>query len=40
MSDLIVKDNALISASYNLDVIEQRIILLSIIKARETGTGI
>ena len=28
MSDLIVKDNALINASYNLDLVEQRLILL------------
>jgi plasmid replication initiation protein len=38
--DLIVKDNALIDASYSLDVTEQRLILLSIIEARETGRGI
>ena len=28
MSDLIVKDNALMNASYNLDLVEQRLILL------------
>jgi plasmid replication initiation protein len=39
-NDLIVKDNALINASYNLEVTEQRLILLSIIRARETGQGI
>jgi len=39
-NDLVVKDNALINASYNLEVTEQRLILLSIIKARETGQGI
>jgi plasmid replication initiation protein len=39
-NDLIVKDNALIDASYSLDVTEQRLILLSIIEARETGRGI
>ncbi|HQV22179.1 MAG TPA: replication initiation protein RepM [Agitococcus sp.] len=38
--DLIVKDNALIDASYSLDVTEQRLILLSIIEAREAGKGI
>ena len=27
MSDLIVKDNALMNASYNLDLVEQRLIL-------------
>ncbi|CVH84897.1 hypothetical protein AMPH_60537 [Acinetobacter baumannii] len=40
MKDLIVKDNALINASYNLDLVEQRLILLSIIEARESGKGI
>ena len=39
-NDLVVKDNVLINASYNLEVTEQRIILLSIIRARETGQGI
>ena len=39
-NDLVVKDNALINASYNLEVTEQRLILLSIIRARETGQGI
>lgn len=38
--DLVVKDNILINASYNLEVTEQRLILLSIIRARETGQGI
>ena len=37
---LVVKDNALINASYNLEVTEQRLILLAIISARETGAGI
>lgn len=37
---LVVKDNALINASYNLEVTEQRLILLSIINARQTGNGI
>lgn len=32
-----MKDNALINASYNLEVSEQRLILLSIVRARETG---
>ena len=40
MSELVVKDNALISASYTLDLIEQRLILLAITQARETGLGI
>ena len=39
-NDLIVKDNALIDASYNLDMAEQRLILLAIVEARETGNGI
>ncbi|MBF7686406.1 replication initiation protein [Acinetobacter sp. B10A] len=39
-NELVVKDNALINASYNLEVTEQRLILLSIIRARETGEGI
>ena len=37
---LVVKDNALINASYNLEVTEQRLILLAIINARETHQGI
>lgn len=40
MSELVVKDNALIQASYTLDLTEQRLILLAIIQARETGEGI
>ena len=32
-NDLVVKDNVLINASYNLEVTEQRLILLSIITA-------
>jgi len=40
MSNLIVKDNALINASYNLDLVEQRLILLAIAEARESGKGI
>ena len=39
-NELVVKDNALINASYNLEVTEQRLVLLSIIKARDTGQGI
>lgn len=35
--NLIVKDNALINASYNLDLIEQRLILLAIVQARKIG---
>ncbi|ENU21445.1 hypothetical protein F994_00012 [Acinetobacter bohemicus ANC 3994] len=39
-NNLVVKDNILINASYNLEVTEQRLVLLSIIRARETGQGI
>jgi plasmid replication initiation protein len=38
--DIVVKDNALINASYNLDLVEQRLILLAIVEARESGRGI
>lgn len=37
---LVVKDNVLINASFNLDLVEQRLILLAIIEARESGKGI
>ena len=39
-NQLIVKDNALINASYNLDTVEQRLILLAILQAREEKIGI
>ena len=39
-AELVVKDNALINASYNLDLVEQRLILLAIVEARESGRGI
>ena len=39
-NSLIVKDNALINASYNLELTEQRLIMLAIISARESGHGI
>ena len=39
-SSLIVKDNALKNASYNLELTEQRLIMLAIINARESGHGI
>ncbi|WP_442866161.1 replication initiation protein RepM [Aeromonas sp. QDB03] len=35
-----MKDNALINASYNLETAEQRLIMLAVINARETGQGI
>ena len=40
MTELVVKDNALIQASYMLDLVEQRLMLLAIMEARETGKGI
>lgn len=40
MKPIVVKDNALINASYNLDLVEQRLILLAIVEARESGKGI
>lgn len=38
--DLVVKDNSLINASYSLSLVEQRLILLAIIEARENSQGI
>ena len=38
MSKRVVKDNALIEASYTLDVAEQRVILLAILEARSKNT--
>lgn len=40
MGNLAVKSNALIEASYSLNVVEQRVILLAILKARELGIEI
>ena len=40
MSEFVVKDNVLIQASYTLDTVEQRLILLAITEARQTGRGI
>ena len=37
---LVVKSNKLIEASYRLDLSEQRIILMAITEARDTGKGI
>ncbi|WP_180034332.1 MULTISPECIES: replication initiation protein RepM [unclassified Acinetobacter] len=37
---LVVKDNSLINASYTLSLVEQRLILLAILEARETGKGV
>lgn len=39
-NSIVVKDNALINASYNLDLAEQRLILLAIVEARQSGKGI
>lgn len=38
--NLVVKDNALINASYNLDLIEQRLILMAIVQARKSKQSI
>ncbi|HEE6388756.1 TPA: replication initiation protein [Acinetobacter baumannii] len=38
--DLVVKDNNLINASYSLSLVEQRLVLLAIIEARESSKGI
>ncbi|MDO6920550.1 RepB family plasmid replication initiator protein, partial [Acinetobacter baumannii] len=35
--ELVVKDNALINASYNLDLSEQRLILVAILEARQSN---
>jgi hypothetical protein len=40
MSELVVKSNRLIEASYRLGIVEHRIVLLSIVQARETGRGL
>ena len=34
MNDLVVKDNALMNASYNLNLVEQRLILLETLMKR------
>lgn len=38
--NIVVKDNALINASYNLELIEQRLILLAVVQARKTGKSL
>lgn len=40
MSELVVKDNGLINASYSLGLAEQRLILLAIVEARRSGKGL
>ena len=37
---LVVKDNSLINASFNLELVEHRLVALAIAEARETETGI
>jgi hypothetical protein len=39
-NELVVKSNRLIEASYRLDLAEQRLVLLAIVRARETGKGL
>ncbi|MNZ44690.1 Replication initiation protein [compost metagenome] len=39
-SDLVVKSNRLIEASYRLTLVEQRIVLAAIVEARESQTGL
>ena len=39
MSKLVIKDNALINASYGLSLVEQRLILLAIVGARENNAN-
>jgi len=39
-NSLVVKDNILINASYNLDLVEQRLVLLAILEARKSKKGI
>ena len=38
--ELVVMSNQLVEASYRLGLVEQRIVLLSIVQARETGRGL
>jgi plasmid replication initiation protein len=37
---LVVKSNRLVEAGYRLDVVEQRMVMFSIVQARETGKGL
>ena len=39
-TELVVKSNELIKASYSLGLVEQRLILMAIVTARETKKGI
>lgn len=38
--NLVVKDNALINASYNLELVEQRLILLAIVEVGQVARGL
>lgn len=38
--DLVTQDNSLINASYALDLVEKRLILLAIARSRKSGKGI
>ena len=38
--DLVTQDNALVNASYSLDLVEKRLILLAIARSRKSGKGI
>lgn len=40
MRKLVVKSNKLIQSSYTLGLVEQRIILMAIVEARDTGEGV
>lgn len=40
MKEMVVKDNKLINASINLELTEQRLLLIAIVNARETEQGI
>jgi hypothetical protein len=39
-TELVVKDNALINASYNLDLVEQRLILLALLRLENQEKGL
>lgn len=39
-NELVVKSNRLVEASYRLSLVEQRVVLLAIVKARQTGKGL
>ena len=39
-NSIVTQDNALINSSYTLNLIEKRIVVLAIMKSRQTGKGI